>query len=76
MYLFLHRAEFDWSWTELCDAERTLTHSLVCTHRELEMLRNAVEHISDKGNILHHITFAFLLNQMYKDPANIVYNSC
>lgn len=42
MYLFLHRAEFDWSWTELCDTERTLTHSLVCTHRGFKMLRNAV----------------------------------
>lgn len=66
MFLFLHRAEFDWSWTELCDTERTLTHSLVCTHGEFEMLRDAAEHLSDQGNSLHNITLAFCCTKCRK----------
>lgn len=58
MYFFIHRAEFDWSWTEICTAEATLP-TLWSADIKFEKVKNAVEQISDKGNFLQNIILPF-----------------
>lgn len=58
MYFFIHRAEFDWSWTEICAAEATLSTLWSADIKSLKRWRLLSR---DKGNILQNKIFAFLL---------------